>query len=125
MHARAVTVSHDRRSPKVLVANNAIGAVVENRGILLAVCHICHDAIGMCAVSCPPACVYMRHVQYKLQPCVRKELPVERRNDHFAESWKYLNVKATIISLLFPYFCCRNFRLDLRSGEIQSIQPCL
>ena len=50
VHARAVTVSHDRRSLKVLVANNAIGAVVENRGILLAVCHSRRDAIGMCAV---------------------------------------------------------------------------
>jgi hypothetical protein len=47
MHARAVTVSHDRRSLKVLVANNTIGAVVENRAILLAVCHSHRDAIGM------------------------------------------------------------------------------
>lgn len=49
-YAQAVTISHDRRSLKVLVANNAIGAVVENRGILLAVCHSRRDVIGMCAL---------------------------------------------------------------------------
>ena len=49
--ARAVTISHDRLWLKVLVANNSIGAVVENRGILLAVCHSRRDAIRMCAVT--------------------------------------------------------------------------
>jgi len=74
---------------------------------------------------CPAAGVHMWHVQNILQACVRKELPAERRNDHSSERWKYLDVKATISSLLFPHLCCRNFRLDLNSGELQSVQTSL
>jgi hypothetical protein len=44
---------------------------------------------------------------------VRKELPVERLSDHSSERWKYLDVKATRVSLLFPYLCCKIFVLTL------------
>jgi len=62
---------------------------------------------------CPPAWVLMWHVQYKLQPCVCvcvwKELPVERRNYHSSEMWKYLDVKSDHYFITFSLSLLQKF----------------